>query len=126
MDDGVETGEGQGSPREEETVPLIYLASAPRTGCNPPPFSKNIHKISPLPAREPVQGADAYYSALSSVSEPWPSSCPGATETALRQQFPAYVGEKGRLVGLALGQLRQDDPCGLRHVIGKAWTCKMA
>lgn len=47
MDAGVEIGEGQGSPREEETVPLISLTSAARTGCNPPPFSKNIHKVSP-------------------------------------------------------------------------------
>lgn len=106
--------------------PLISLAPAPRTGCNPPPSSKNIHKVSPLAAGEPGQGVDAYSSALSSASETWPVSCPGATGAAVRQQFPAYVGEEGRVVGLALGQLRQDDPWGLRHVTGKAWTCKMA
>lgn len=28
-------------------------------------------------------------------------------------------------MGLALGQLRQDDPWGLRPVTGNVWTCKV-
>lgn len=35
------------------------------------------------------------------------------------------MGEKERIVGLALGQLRQDDPWGLRHVTGKVRTRKV-
>lgn len=89
---GVEVGEGRGSPLEEGTLPPISLAPVPRTGSDPLPSPKNIHKVSPLAATEPGQGADANYSASSSASEPWPSSCPGATGTGLRQQFPGLGG----------------------------------
>lgn len=92
MDVGVEIGEGQASPWEEETVPLISLASAPRTGSNPPPSSKIIHQVSPLASGEPGQGADADYSALSSASDLWPTSYPGAPGAGLRQQFPGLCG----------------------------------
>lgn len=59
MDVGVEVGQDQGNPWEEETLPPISLAPVPRIGSNPPPSSKNIHKVSPLAAGDPGQGADA-------------------------------------------------------------------
>lgn len=43
----MDVGEGQGNPWEEETLPPVSLAPVPRTGSNPPPSSKNIHKVSP-------------------------------------------------------------------------------
>lgn len=71
---------------------LPYSSLSPRLTLNVLPSPKNIHKVSPLAATEPGQGADANYSASSSASEPWPSSCPGATGTGLRQQFPGLGG----------------------------------
>lgn len=108
MATGAEVGEGQGSPWEEETVPPISLATVPRISSNPPPSSKNIHKVSPLAAGEPGQGADPNYSASSSASELWPSSCPGATGARLRQQFPGLSGwgEKDCGVGTGLAEAR--------------------
>lgn len=90
------TGPGErvdGAEAEGQSLrPPISLAPAFRTGSKPPLSSKNIHKVSPLAAGEPGQGADANDSALGSASEPWPSSWPGARGAKLRQQFLGLGG----------------------------------